>query len=304
MHDLHVRANGLRFHVLEEGDGDRLALCLHGFPELGWSWRHQLPMLASLGYRAWAPDLRGYGGTDRPPRTADYAIEALIDDVAGLVAAAGARETVLVAHDWGGFVAWHVAMRRPELVDRLIVLNIPHPAPMARAMRGPQLLRSLYVLLFQLPWLPERMLAADGYRRIENAFTTMAVSPERFDAQTLRRYREAAAEPGALHAMLAYYRAYVRGGGGIRQARLGYPRVEAPTLMIWGEQDTALGKETTIGTAEHVRELTVRYLPHASHWVQQEAPETVNAMIAAWLTGARVPEAWEVEAQPPPMPPS
>lgn len=289
-----IRANGLRFHVLEEGRGDRLALCLHGFPELGRSWRHQLPMLARLGYRAWAPDLRGYGRTDRPPRTADYAIEALMDDVAGLIAAAGPRETVLIGHDWGGFIAWHLAMRRPELIDRLIVLNIPHPERLSRAMRGPQLWRSSYVLLFQLPWLAERLLAADDYRRIDNAFTSMAVDPSRFGIDDLRRYRDAAAQPGALHAMLAYYRAYVRGGGGIRQARLGFPVIDAPTLLIWGEQDTALGRETTIGTAKHVRDLTLRYVPHASHWVQQEAPETVNAMIEAWLRGEPVPQAWDL----------
>lgn len=289
-----VRANGIRFHVLEEGAGDRLALCLHGFPELGRSFRHQLPMLARLGYRAWAPDLRGYGRTERPPRTSDYAIETLIEDVAGLIAAAGPRETLLLGHDWGGFIAWHVAMRRPELIDRLIVLNIPHPVRLSVAMRGPQLWRSSYVLLFQLPWLPERLLAADGHRRIENAFTTMAVDPDRFSAEDLRLYREAAAQPGALHAMLAYYRAYLRGGGAVRQSRLGFPTIDAPTLLIWGEQDTALGRETTIGTAAHVRDLTLRYIPHASHWVQQEAPETVNAMIEAWLGDGTVPQAWEI----------
>lgn len=292
---LRVRANGLRFHVTEAGEGDELVLCLHGFPELGYSFRHQLPMLAGLGYRVWAPDLRGYGQTERPRRTADYAIERLLDDVSGLIEAAGVRRATLVSHDWGGLIAWHFAHRRPEQLDRLVVMNLPHPVLLARAIRrGPQLLRSLYVLLFQLPWLPERMLAADGHRRIERAFTSMAVDPSRFMQEDLRIYRDAAAEPGALRAMLAYYRAYVLGGGSRRQARLGYPVIEAPTLLIWGERDTALGRETTIGTDELVRDLTVRYLPTASHWVQQEDPERVNAMLAAWLSGARVPEAWEI----------
>jgi pimeloyl-ACP methyl ester carboxylesterase len=294
-HGIQVHANGIRFHVLERGDGPRLALCLHGFPELGHSFRHQLPVLAELGYRAWAPDLRGYGRTERPTRQRDYAIETLMDDVEGLIAAAGVERATLVAHDWGGLVAWHLAMRRPQLLDRLVILNIPHPAPLARALRrGPQLLRSLYVLLFQLPWLPERMLAADGYRRIENAFTSMAVDPSRFAPEDLRRYREAAAQPGALRAMLAYYRAYVRGGGALRQARLGYPVIHVPTLMLWGERDTALGKETTLGTGDFVSDLTLRYLPDASHWVQQEAPETVNAMLRAWLTERPVPQPWEL----------
>ncbi|HJL14855.1 MAG TPA: alpha/beta hydrolase [Sandaracinaceae bacterium LLY-WYZ-13_1] len=296
LESVHVHANGLRFRVLEEGEGDRLALCLHGFPELGRSWRHQLPLLAELGYRGWAPDLRGYGGTERPRRVCDYALETLMDDVTGLIAAAGAERATLIAHDWGGLIAWHVAMRRPELLERLVVCNMPHPQRLAEAMiRGPQLVRSFYALLFQLPWLPERMLSADDGRRVENAFTSMAVDPGRFTERDLRLYREAALEPGALTAMLAYYRAYVRGGGALRQMRRGYPAIDVPTLLVWGEQDTALGRETTLGTSELVRELTVRYVPQASHWVQQEAPEVVNAMLRAWLTGQPVPQAWEVD---------
>lgn len=292
---IEVRANGLRFHVREEGAGDRLALCLHGFPELSYSWRHQLPLLARLGYRAWAPDLRGYGRTERPRDTSEYAIEILIEDVASLIRAAGVERATILAHDWGGIVAWYVAMRRPELVDRLVMMNIPHPAPLSRELRRlPQLLRSWYVGLFQLPWLPERFLSEDSHRRIENAFLSTAADPSRFTDEDLRVYREAAAQPGALTAMFAYYRAYVRGGGLRRQKKLGYPIIDAPTLMIWGERDTALGKETTIGTSAYVRDLTVRYLPNAAHWVQQEAPEAVNAILEAWLAGSAVPEAWEI----------
>jgi len=292
-----VHANGLRFAVHEAVEsGDRgLALCLHGFPELGYSWRHQLPMLARLGYRAWAPDLRGYGATERPPHLRDYAIETLMDDVTGLIEAAGERSATIIAHDWGGLIAWFVAMHRPEVVDRFCVMNLPHPKLLAREVRhGDQLRRSLYVLAFQVPGLAERLLAADEYRRIENAFTTMAVDPTRFSDDDLRIYREAAAQPGALRAMFSYYRAHVVGLGGHRMARRGYPIVQAPTLMIWGEQDTALGKATTVGTDALCRDLVLRYVPDASHWVQQEAPETVNAMLEAWLTEAPVPQAWEV----------
>ncbi len=293
---IEVRANGLRFHVHEEGEGDRLVLCLHGFPELGYSWRRQLPLLARLGYRAWAPDLRGYGRTERPTRTRDYAIERLMDDVEGLVEAAGVRRATVLAHDWGGLIAWYLTMRRPALVERLAIFNIPHPALLEREMRHlPQLRRSWYALVFQLPWLPERLLAGDDHRRIDNAFLTSAADPSRFTEEDLRVYREAAAEPGALTAMLAYYRALVRGGGARRQKRLGYPVIDVPTLMIWGERDTALGKETTVGTARYVRDLTLRYLPNAAHWVQQEAPEAVNVMLEAWLTGRPVPQAWELE---------
>lgn len=291
-----VQANGLRFHVATCGDGERLALCLHGFPECWYSWRYQLPLLARLGYRAWAPDLRGYGQTDRPRQREDYAIERLLDDVAGLIAASGARSTVLVAHDWGAVIAWYFAMRQPHALERLVIMNVPHPAVMERVIRTPrQLLRSWYVLFFQLPKLPELLLGAGHCRAIGDAFRNMAVDKRRFPDEVWQVYRDNAAPPGALTAMINYYRALVRGGGGFRQRRLGYPMIDLPTLMIWGENDAALGKETTYGTDAHVRDLTVRYLPNVSHWVQQEAPEIVNAMLAAWLTGQPVPEAGDVK---------
>jgi pimeloyl-ACP methyl ester carboxylesterase len=284
-----VLANGLRFHVLEAGAGDRLALFLHGFPELGFSWRDQLPLLAKLGYRAWAPDLRGYGGTDRPQGIAEYAIEKLMDDVAGLIDASGAKETVLVAHDWGGVIAWYFALRRIRPLSRLIVMNLPHPAIFERVMRSGwrQRLRSWYVLFFQIPWLPERLFQMRRASLVTEAFRGMAVDKSRFPEAVLDVYRQAALEPGAMTAMINYYRALVRGGGARRQSSLGFPRIELPTLMVWGEQDTALGKELTYGTEAFVPNLTLRYLPHASHWVQQDAPDDVNAIVAEWLSAAQ-----------------
>jgi len=286
-----VRANGLRFHVASAGDGDRLALCLHGFPESWFSWRHQLPLLARLGYRAWAPDLRGYGGSERPPHLQDYAIERLLDDVAGLIDAAGARSTVLLAHDWGAIVAWYFALRQVRPLERLVIMNVPHPACAAREMRrAAQLRRSWYMFFFQLPWLPERLLGLAGARAIGDVFQRSTRDPSRFPEDVTRVFREAAAQPGALTAMLNYYRAFLRGGGARRQSALGFPRIETPTLMLWGEEDVALTKATTYGTEAFVRDLTLRYLPGVSHWVQQEAPDSVNAMLEAWLASKPVPE--------------
>jgi pimeloyl-ACP methyl ester carboxylesterase len=291
----YVQANGLRFHVASCGEGERLALCLHGFPECWYSWRAQLPLLAQLGYRAWAPDLRGYGQTDRPRQREDYAIEHLLDDVAALIDASGARSTILLAHDWGAVVAWYFAMRQLRPLERLVIMNVPHPAVMERVIRMPrQMLRSWYVLFFQLPKLPELLLGARHARAIGDAFRNMAIDKGRFPDEIVQVYRDNAAVPGALTAMINYYRALVRGGGADRQRQLGYPMIDTPTLMIWGENDTALCKETTYGTDAHVRDLTLRYLPNVSHWVQQEAPEVVNAMLAAWLTGKPVPEANDV----------
>ncbi len=289
-----VQANGLRFHVASCGAGDRLALFLHGFPECWYSWRAQMPALASLGYRVWAPDLRGYGQTDRPPHREDYAIETLMEDVGALIDASGARETVLLAHDWGGVIAWYFATRKVRPLQRLVVMNLPHPQVMQEHLLPRQIFRSWYALFFQLPRLPEMAMRARNYHAVRAAFLNMAIDKSRFPRELLQFYCDEAARPGALTAMFNYYRALIRGGGGARQRALGFAKIDVPTLMLWGEHDAALGKETTYGTERYVNDLTIRYLPRVSHWVQQEAPEKVNAMVTAWLSGQRVPEAHEI----------
>jgi epoxide hydrolase 4 len=293
MHPIHhefVRANGIDFKVAMAGSGERLALCLHGFPECSYSWRHQTPLLAGLGYRVWAPDLRGYGGSSRPQSVKDYGLEMLEEDVAALIEASGAKEVVLVGHDWGALIAWHYAMFGRLPIAKLIIMNVPHPALARRGLRTwRQLKKSWYIFFFQLPKIPEWALKANGYAAIAQAFRGMAVDKSRFPDEVLRVYREEAAQPGALTAMLNYYRALARGRKRLQQR--GAPRIEIPTLMIWGEVDAALGRELTYGTDAFVSDLTLRYLPNVSHWVQQEAPETVNGMIEAWLLGKSVPYA-------------
>jgi len=284
-----VQANGLTFEVDQCGDGDRFALLLHGFPESKHSWRFQLPLLAEMGYRAWAPNLRGYGKSGRPSAVSDYHIDKLVADVAGLIDASGAKETVLIAHDWGAIIAWHFAIKKVRPLSRLVIMNVPHPVCFARSMRSwAQLRKSWYVFFFQIPWLPERLLAARGAEAIGKAFTEMAVDKSRFPAPVVEEYRRNAQEPGALRAMVNYYRAAIRAGSKAMAPLPG--TVDVPTLMIWGEEDTALGKETTYGTEEFVRDFTIRYLPGVSHWVQQEAPERVNTLLRAFLTGQDIPE--------------
>jgi pimeloyl-ACP methyl ester carboxylesterase len=285
-----IRANGIDFHVATAGTGQRLALCLHGFPESSYSWRYQMPLLAQLGYLVWAPDLRGYGASSRPKGVKAYALENLEEDVAALIEASGAKDVVLVGHDWGAVIAWYYAMFGRLRIAKLIIMNVPHPALMEKGLRTRrQLAKSWYIFFFQLPWLPEWGLARRGCEAIGRAFRNMAVDKTRFPDEVLRVYREAAAAPGALTAMLNYYRALIRGLR--RTQRRGIVPINIPTLMIWGELDAALGKELTYGTQEFVSNLTLRYLPNVSHWVQQEAPETVNAMMEAWLLGRSVPYA-------------
>lgn len=290
-----VDANGLRFEVdeclPEGGGGRRLALCLHGFPESKFSWRFQLPMLARLGYIAWAPNLRGYGGSSRPQGIAAYDIENLVGDVEGLIAAAGAEETVLIGHDWGATIAWQCAFRKIDTLTRLVIMNVPHPRRLGEELRTnpKQMRKSWYIAFFQLPKLPEWFLTRRDAKAVGDAFYEMAVDKTRFPDEVLRHYRQNVLLPGAATAMVNYYRAMRKAGR--RFVAPDSRTVTVPTLIIWGEEDAALENSLVPGTERYVPDLTVRYLPGVSHWVQQEAPETVNAMLEALLTDQPVPEA-------------
>lgn len=296
METIRVTANGLDFEVDQAGTGEKFALMLHGFPESKFSWRAQIPVFVERGYTVWAPNLRGYGNTTRPIGKANYTLDHLTADVAGLIDAARARgitgPVTLMAHDWGGAIAWAFVLRQMRPLERFIILNMPHPVPFFKALKTfAQFRRSWYMFFFQLPWLPEFVLGARGAKAIGDAFLGMAVDKSRFPDHVLAEYRKNALKPGALTAMVNYYRANIS----IKGAKLPpTPVIETPTLMIWGEADTALGKETTYGTDRLVKDFTLRYLPDVSHWVQQEAPETVNAMIAAWLDGKTVPDAHDI----------
>lgn len=281
-----VEANGLRFEVAEAGSGDRLALLLHGFPELNFSWRHQMPLLADMGYRVWAPNQRGYGRSSRPQGIAAYAADKLVADAAALIDASGAKEVTLIAHDWGGAIAWHFAIQRARPLVRLVVMNCPHPACFARELRTwKQLRKSWYMFFFQLPWLPEKLLTANDARAIRGAFHDSAIDKSRFPRADLDVYARAAQAPGAMTAMVNWYRAAARNR--TLTSDEAYPVIEVPTLLIWGEADMALDIATTEGTGEYVRDFTLLRLPGVSHWVQNEAAEQVNAILREWLTMSR-----------------
>ena len=256
-------------------------MCLHGFPDSRFSWRYQLPALAELGWHAVAPDLRGYGETTRPASRHAYRMAHLVADVAALFDALGARRRLLVAHDWGALIAWQFAMERVRALDGLVIMNVPHPAVFRQVLRRSprQWARSWYVLFFQLPGLPEALLRAGGARAVGEAFRGMAVDKAAFPPDVLAHYKAAALQPGALTAMINYYRANF--ADLLRTAPAS--RIEAPTLMVWGEQDTALGLELTEGYAPYVADFTLRRLQGVSHWVQQEAPVRVNEVLTGWM---------------------
>jgi len=288
-----VQTRGLRFEVAiagGSGTGDKLALLLHGFPECAYSWRHQVPVLAQLGYRVWVPNLRGYGKSDRPLSVSDYALDKLEQDVADLIEASGARSVTLIAHDWGAAIAWSYAMYNPGKLERLVIMNVPHPVLMQKGLRTlKQLRKSWYMGFFQIRGLPEKLMSLGDFAAIGRAFRDSAVHKERFTDADLEVFKKNAAEPGALSAMINYYRA-LPSSLALGKKR-GAPKIETKTLLIWGEQDIALGKELTYGTDQLVSDLTVRYIADASHWVQQDRPDAVNAMLNAFLSDQAVPEA-------------
>lgn len=278
-----IETNGFRFAVDEAGDGDHLALCLHGFPESRYSWRYQLPVLAAMGYRVWAPDLRGYGETEPKPRAvADYCVDRLMEDVAALIDASGAKKVTLIGHDWGAGLAWTFATNKVRPLERLVIMNVPHPGVM-RAHLGrswAQLKKSWYMFFFQIPGLPERVTTAKDARAVRQAFHGMAVDKTHFGPEVLDRYARDAQRPGAMTGMINWYRAAMRVPGKMAGP---WPVIETPTLIVWGEEDAALGIELLDGTDAYVPDLTIKRLPGVSHWVQQEAPEKVNAILKDWL---------------------
>ena len=274
-----IMTNGLRLHYVTQGEGP-LMLMLHGFPEFWYAWKHQIPEFAQ-DYKVVAVDLRGYNDSDKPAGVEAYRMPELEQDVRGIILGLGYERCVLVAHDWGGLIAWTFAYDYPELVERLIVMNCPHPAKFLAGLQTlQQQLRSWYMLFFQLPWLPEFVLQADNYQLIGQLFGGTAAYPDAFPPADVEAYKQAAAKPGALTAMLNYYRANL-----LKPAwdHRDWTVLPMPTLIIWGEADQALGKELTYGTELYVADLTLRYLPQASHWVAQEEPELVNHYMREFL---------------------
>ncbi|HEU0079046.1 MAG TPA: alpha/beta hydrolase [Longimicrobiaceae bacterium] len=270
---------GVRLHYVEAGEGP-LVVLLHGFPEFWYGWRHQIPALAAAGFRVVAPDMRGYNLSDKPEGVERYRVELLVEDVAGLVKHLGAERAHVVGHDWGGVVAWHFAMLRPELLDRLAVLNAPHPAAFAREIIRPdQMLRSAYAGFFQLPAVPEAALRAADFALLERVFRTEPARPGAFTDEDVERYKEALARPGALTATLNYYRAAAR------HDRPEVRPIAAPTLLVWGEQDPHLVVRLTEGLEEWVPGIRVERIPEASHWVAADEPERVGRLLAGFLRG-------------------
>jgi len=282
----HAPVSGIRLHYVEAGTGP-LVILLHGFPEFWFSWRHQIPALAQAGFRVIAPDLRGYNESDKPAGISSYRLDLLVADVVGLIQQAGCQRATLVGHDWGGGIAWQTAIMRPELVERLIVLNAPHPAAFFREMRHwAQLRKSWYIFFFQLPWLPEYWLRRNNLGFIDQTLGANPLRPGTFTPADIARYKEVFSPTGALTAAINYYRAAFRMS--LRQRMPKPHMLEVPTLVIWGEEDSYLGTGLLDGLDAWVRCLRIERLPGVTHWVQNEAPERVNELMIEFLRSVRI----------------
>ncbi|HEY1066198.1 MAG TPA: alpha/beta hydrolase [Pirellulales bacterium] len=274
--------NGLRLQVAEAGPLDGpLVILLHGFPDVWQNWRLQIAPLVAAGFRVLAPNQRGYGKSDKPTSLRAYNLDVLAADVDSLAATEGRMRYHLVGHDWGGIIAWWAAAKYPHRVAKLVACNAPHPGAFSRYLwRHPtQMLKSYYVGAFQLPWLPEMLLSAGGFRRLQTAVAAMA-RPDAFD-ETDRAARLAAwAEPGALTGMINYYRAALR-----RAPTSLSVRVTVPTLIVWGKRDKALEFGSAIESEKLADDVRLVEFAEAGHWVQHEETARVNAEMLTFLRG-------------------
>ncbi|WP_254509390.1 alpha/beta fold hydrolase [Anatilimnocola floriformis] len=275
------RVNGVQLECAIAGDvGNPLVILLHGFPDLWHGWRFQIPQLVAAGFRVISPNQRGYGKSDKPRPLSAYDIEELAKDVVELAESEGNSAFHLVGHDWGGIVAWWVAARFAQCVSRVAILNAPHPGIFASYVCGhpSQVLKSWYTAFFQLPWLPEAMLSARNY---ELLFRTVKGTSRKgvFGPQDRAAFVDGWSEPGALTAMLNYYRAMRR-----RSSKSLQLKIVSPTLILMSDRDPTEEAGLATASSQLCDSARIEWITGAAHWIQREEPERVTAELIKFLT--------------------
>lgn len=289
----YATVNGVKLHYVTEGNGP-VILFLHGFPEFWYAWKNQLTEFGKT-HQAMALDMRGYNLSDKPRKVEEYAVPRLVADIqAFLQKVTKGKKAVLVAHDWGGAIAWVFAALHPEMLEKLVIINAPHPTVFARELQSnaAQQRASGYMNFFRSEGA-EAALSANNYAMLSAAVFGGSTKPDAFTEEDRKAYREAWAQPGALTGGLNYYRAAQVGppadngkekseaGGTL--AALTLPSIKVPTLVIWGEKDTALLTGNLTGLDKVVEKLTIKRIPEGSHWVVHEEPEQINNLIREFL---------------------
>jgi epoxide hydrolase 4 len=275
-----VEVNQLHLHIVQAGPKSGVpVVLLHGFPEFWYGWRRQIPTLVEAGFRVIMPDQRGYNLSDKPRGIQSYRVDELVKDILGLIDALNYEKVNLVGHDWGAIVAWALADQFPKRLQRLGILNVPHPLVMRRFVTRDleQMRRSSYAFFFQLPWLPERALRADDWRGAVRALRGSG-KIHTFTNEDIARYKEAWSQPGAMTAMINWYRAL--------RYQTTLPKemqIKVPTLMMWGMKDAALTHRMARPSIDHCDDGKLIFFPEATHWVQHDAAEEVNHYLIDFL---------------------
>jgi pimeloyl-ACP methyl ester carboxylesterase len=271
----------VKLHFARCGEGEKLVVLLHGFPEFWYSWRHQIAALSDE-YTVVAPDLRGYNLSDKPPNKSDYEIDHLISDVVGLIHHFGRERAAVIGHDWGASIAWAVAAKRPDVLWKLGAMQVPPIPVWKKNQTAGQLLASWYMFFFQLPVIPELRLKQNNFVNLATALKTSTAEPDVFTDDEIAEYIKSWSQPGAITAMLNYYRA------NILKRMFSKPepaaKVRVPTLFIYGEKDTAVLPTTVAGVGRMIEgTYTEHRIPGSGHWVQQEARDEVTAVLRKFL---------------------
>ncbi|MAG21248.1 MAG: alpha/beta hydrolase [Candidatus Marinimicrobia bacterium] len=282
----HVKTNGISLHTVQAGPEDGpLLIFLHGFPEFWYCWHRQIDFFAERGFRVVVPDQRGYNLSPKPSSISSYRVEPIARDILGLIESLGRRKAHIVGHDWGGITAWRLGNRYKQWVERLAILNCPHPGVMRRNLfsNPAQLKKSWYIFYYQLPWLPEWTMSRNDWEFARKALQYTSVRGT-FGDDDLGQYVAAWSQPGALSAMLGWYRA----GMLLMKSRIGKRRpprkIEVPTLLLWGAKDRFLGREMAQPSVDRCTNGRLIFLEEATHWLQHEEPEKVNSLLLQFLT--------------------
>jgi pimeloyl-ACP methyl ester carboxylesterase len=276
-------ANGdVHLHAVAAGPSDGpVLLLLHGFPEFWYGWRKQIPALETAGFRVIVPDGRGYNISDKPKGAASYRLRHLVSDVVAIIEQLGRPKVYLVGHDWGAIVAWAVAAAHKEKVARLAILNVPHPGVMFRFLltHPYQLRRSWYMFFFQVPRVPEFFFSAWNFRSGTQSLVRTS-RPGTFSPEDLSVYRSAWAQPGAVTAMIHWYRALFRYPASFRVGR-----IEVPTRILWGKKDAFLLPGLAKASLRKCDRAEVLWFDRATHWLHLEEPDAVNSALIEFFSG-------------------
>ena len=278
-----VKVNGIRMHYVTMGNGSLIVL-LHEFPEFWYSWRYQIPTL-SKQFKVVAPDMRGYGETEKPVKKEAYKIEKIVNDIVELIHVLGYEKATIAGHDWGGIISWSIAMMAPDVVEKLIILNAPHPGVYSKHMSKnlKQILRSWYIFFFLIKGIPELILSSSNYKILKSSILKSSVRKESFTEKDIETY-VSSWKSGGVSGGINYYRANLSLRYWSNSNSVSFPKIKVPVFQIWAEDDIFLGKELTENTQEFIdAPYRLHLIPNCGHWLQQEASAEVNRIMIKFL---------------------